>query len=133
MSVSLVLIVVSVVVLALFWRTAMKSRENAMVFAHRTCKNWGVYLLDDTVALSKMRIRRENGRWQIWREYGFEFTYEGSKRYQGYLLFRGYQLEQVISSDVDMVPKEVEEEPSITVQQRNNVIDLAEYQRNKEE
>lgn len=133
MSMTLVILLVVVIILVLLWRTAMKSRENAMIFAQRTCKNWGVLLLDDTVALSKLRIRKSHGQWHIWREYGFEFTYEGSKRYQAYLLFKGYQLEQVVSCDVDIIPQEVDANTQYAPPRGNNVIDLAEYQRNKSE
>lgn len=57
------------------WWSSMKARELAIRHARSTCKKHDLQFLDQTVALKRMRPRRDshgNPCWQ--RDYAFEYT-----------------------------------------------------------
>jgi len=59
--VELVFILLLIGGLVFWWRSTL-SRENAVRFARRACGQCGVQLLDETVALGKLRLQRSNIR-----------------------------------------------------------------------
>lgn len=70
-------------VAAYFWH-AHAIRELALGVARKRCRELDVQLLDDTVVLRGLWVRRgEGGRLQWWRSYLFEFTATGDDRYPG--------------------------------------------------
>jgi hypothetical protein len=72
------------------WLEAMRSRELARAAALRACRNAGLQLLDDTVELVRLRLRRDpQGRLGPFREYRFEFTADGAVRFRGTLTMQG--------------------------------------------
>lgn len=76
-------------VLGWLWWDGLKKRELAVKAARRVCDQAGVQLLDETVSMKLMRLRRD-ARQQIhlYREYGFEYSDTGDNRLPGrvYLL-----------------------------------------------
>ena len=74
-----------------YWYDAMRAKELAREAGRRRCDEVGVTFLDDTVSLTRLRIRRDgDGRLAIWREFQFEFSSDGSARYGGEIvLFSG--------------------------------------------
>ena len=69
---------------------AQKSRENARAIASDYCKQLELQLLDDTVVLSRIRIKKNQlGRIKLSRTYQFEFSSMGNERYHGSLEFLG--------------------------------------------
>ena len=68
----------------LFWFDSMRARERALRIAHSACNRHGLQLLDQTVALSRLRLRRDGGGTvKPFRTYGFEFSIEGGERRTG--------------------------------------------------
>lgn len=71
------------------WWDGLKKRELAVRAARRVCERAGVQLLDETVIIKRMRLRRDDGqRLRLYREYGFEYSDTGDNRLPGrvYLL-----------------------------------------------
>ncbi len=91
------LITILVFALAIwFWLDSMRAREIATAACARTCQHLGVQFLDDTVALYRLRLRRNAlGRMQIYRVYRFEFTESGDSRHSGTASMLGTQLEEL--------------------------------------
>lgn len=82
-------------ILALWW-TGTRARELAVSHARRACTNASLQLLDQTVALKKIRSARDQtGGFCLRREYGFEFTQSGQHRDSGSVTMRGYRLVNV--------------------------------------
>lgn len=74
-----------------FWWTSTRARELALKHARILCNREGVQLLDYTVALKKLRLgQRTGGSACLRREYGFEFTAEGSFRDTGSVTLNGH-------------------------------------------
>src|SRR5690606_9270017 len=74
---------------AWIWR-GMGLHDQALSIARRHCRQAGVQLLDESVALTRLRPAR--GRWGrpgLRRRYAFEFTVTGERRYAGFVEMQG--------------------------------------------
>lgn len=82
-----------------FWFDSLRCREVATVICKRVCAQFHLQLLDDSVALSEIRLKRnQRGHLKIQRAYRFEFydnADSAEKRHQGTLLMRGVVLEML--------------------------------------
>lgn len=79
--------------LAWFWMDALQAREAALAAARRACEGEGVQLLDETVAVARLRPgRNEDGRLALRRDYVFEYSQDGADRHQGGLTMVGREL-----------------------------------------
>ena len=74
------------------WMDALGARERAIRYGRELCRDEGVQLLDQTVALSRMRVGRVDGLPTLIRRYGFEVSMDGSDRHRGHLELRGHEL-----------------------------------------
>lgn len=78
----------------LFWRDSLGAREQAQAASSRACRQSNVQLLDDTVALERLWLRRDHdGRLKWERLYVFEFTDTGHRRQTGSVLLVGWRVE----------------------------------------
>lgn len=85
-----------VLVLAGFWLNSMKCNDIAVTAARRAAHLSGVQLLDDTVALDKIRVVRDGGGWvSLRRIYRFEFSDTGDNRRGGVVVLRNATVETV--------------------------------------
>ena len=67
------------------WRV-LGQRDRALAIVRPHCKQHDLQLLDDSVALSGVRLGRTRGGWfGLIRRYAFEFTVTGEHRYAGHL------------------------------------------------
>lgn len=80
-----------------YWFNAMRAKELARQACRQRCNDVGVIFLDDTAALTRLRLRRDSeGRVRIYREYQFEFTSDGSRRYGGEIALLGGHIKYLI-------------------------------------
>ncbi len=76
-----------------FWLDSMRAREAALDAGRRACQAENVQFLDDTVALSRIRlVRAESGRVSVARVYDFEFSDTGNNRRAGSMSLLGATL-----------------------------------------
>ncbi len=79
-----------------FWRDSLGARELARAASGRACQQRQAQLLDDTVALQRLRLQRDHdGRLKWERLYGFEFTDTGQRRQMGSVLLLGWRVEVI--------------------------------------
>ncbi len=77
-------------VLGWLWWDGLKKRELAINAARRVCDQAGVQLLDETVAMKRMRLRRDDRQQiRLYREYGFEYSDTGDNRLPGRIYLLG--------------------------------------------
>ena len=82
-----------VVLLAWLWWDGLGANEIAHAACQRLCREHDVLFLDDTVALTRLRLKRNSrGSISIYRRFSFEFTSDGELRYQGYVDMLGMQV-----------------------------------------
>jgi hypothetical protein len=67
------------------WMKLSRAREIAMDEARRQCDRHGLQLLDETVGLRGIRLRRHHGERVLERCYGFEVSIDGDDREPGKL------------------------------------------------
>ena len=79
-----------------FWIDTLRAREAALAAGRAACERYGLLLLDDTVAVTKVRFARDDdGRLRVARTYGFEFSDTGNNRRQGSIFLVGGQAEDI--------------------------------------
>lgn len=79
--------------IVLLWYEGMRSREFVISVCRKKCKEYELQLLDQTVSLSRITLRR-NSVWGLsaHREYRFEVSSNGSDRLKGYVVMQGRYL-----------------------------------------
>ncbi|MCW9024661.1 MAG: DUF3301 domain-containing protein [Gammaproteobacteria bacterium] len=79
-----------------FWFDSIGAKEKARLTCREYCTKGNVQFLDDTVALSKLRFRRNRlGRLNFYRVFKFEFSSNGDDRYNGKVALLGQFVEKV--------------------------------------
>jgi hypothetical protein len=74
------------------WMKLSRAREIAVAAARRHCELHGLQLLDETVGLRAIRLRRMDGHRRLERGYGFDVSLDGQDREQGRLWMIGQRV-----------------------------------------
>ena len=78
---------------AWLWFDSLKVRETAVAAAKVACDSEGLLLLDDTVAIARIRLRRgRDGVLRIARVYAFEYSDTGNDRSAGRVVMHGHRV-----------------------------------------
>jgi len=79
------------------WFDSLRCREIAIGVCRKFCQHLALQLLDDTVVLVRLRLKRDKlGRIRIQRTYHFEFhEISEQNRVQGEMILLGIQLEMI--------------------------------------
>ncbi len=86
--------------LCMYFLAAVRVRELALQAVGRASKNDEFQLLDQSVHIRRISLSRDDrGRWHIWRQYRFDYTYEGVERRQGFVIMLGKQLQSIVVSE----------------------------------
>ena len=89
---------------ALYIFSATRVRELAISAVKRAARDGDFQLLDDTVSLQRMSLSRDSrGMWHIWRQYRFDYSYDGVQREQGAVIMLGKSLQALVVSEPDRV------------------------------
>ena len=92
----ILLLMLAVAVLVWIWTASLRAREKVLRACAAACASSGAQLLDQTVVLSRLGLRRdETGRLALWREYTFEFSTSGADRRAGLAVVVGDSLRYV--------------------------------------
>lgn len=86
------------------WLKLSVAREHAVREARRQCRQHGLQLLDETVGLRGLRLRRVNGLRRIERCYGFEVSIDGHDREPGRLWMIGDAISSVSLPTIELLP-----------------------------
>ena len=79
--------------LAWLWLDSLKAREAALAAARAACASEGLLLLDATVAISSLKLARDDdGRLLLQRAYDFEFSDTGDNRLKGGVVLLGHRV-----------------------------------------
>jgi hypothetical protein len=86
--------------LCLHFLGAMRVRELAVQAVGRASRQDDFQLLDQAVHIRRVSLSRDHsGRWRIWRQYRFDYSYDGVERRQGFVTMLGKHLESVVVSE----------------------------------
>ncbi|MEW5942542.1 MAG: DUF3301 domain-containing protein [Pseudomonadota bacterium] len=90
------LVLIGLAAVGWFWLDSMAVREIAVRTARNACREEGVQFLDETVALDRLGVRRnERGRLLPRRAYRFEFSDTGDNRLRGMVVVVGRRVEML--------------------------------------
>lgn len=82
--------------IAWVWYDSIKARDICIEAARQTCRRAGHQLLDDTVAITAVRLaRNDDGRLLLERRYGFEFSISGTERRSGSIVMQGHEVTRI--------------------------------------
>ncbi|MEQ9465126.1 MAG: DUF3301 domain-containing protein [Haliea sp.] len=83
--------------LAVWFLASIRVRELALAAVDRAGKRDDFQLLDQTVQLSRISLSRdERGSWRVWRQYRFDYSYDGVERQEGFVIMLGQRLQAVV-------------------------------------
>jgi hypothetical protein len=86
--------------LCLHFLGSVRVRELAVQAVVRASKRDDFQLLDQSVHVQRLSMSRDDTRrWRIWRQYRFDYSYDGVERRQGHVIMLGKQLQSVIVSE----------------------------------
>lgn len=106
------------------WLRLTAARERAVREARRQCQQHGLQLLDETVGLRALRIRRVNGLRRIERCYGFEVSTAGHDRQSCRLWMIGNSLTGVSLPVAELLPHAEPASPTPQLPAADNVVPL---------
>ena len=90
--------------LCLYFLSAIRVRELALQAVGRSAKQDDYQLLDQSVHIRRVSLSRDNsGRWRVWRQYRFDYSYDGVNRRQGHVIMLGRKLQAIVVSEQDRV------------------------------
>ena len=85
---------------SLYFLQAMRVRELALQAVGQASRRDDFQLLDQSVHIRRLSLSRdENGRWRVWRQYRFDYSYDGVERRQGFVIMLGKKLQAVVVSE----------------------------------
>jgi len=82
-------------ILLWFWQDTLRVRELALLAAHDICTRQQLQLLDATVTLQRVLVRRTAGHPVLQRTFQFTYSSDGNDRHTGFIITRGNHVEQV--------------------------------------
>ena len=100
------LVLLALIAVIGLWLKLSAARERATVEARSQCERYGLQLLDETVGLRALRLRRVGGRRRLERCYGFEVSIDGADREQGSLWMLDGTLSELRLPTVVLTPPE---------------------------
>ena len=93
------------------WQNALRAREQARAMCFDLCTQANVQLLDQTVALQRMRLIRVAPGLRLRRDYRFDFSVDGRDRHRGTLSLVAGELQThslpVVGTHMDQPPGNV--------------------------
>ena len=105
------------------WLKLSVARERAVQEARRQCQQHGLQLLDETVGLRGVGLRRVHGQRRIERCYGFEVSIDGNDREPGRLWMIGSALSRLSLPTITLAAKASPARPTLPAP-HDNVIEL---------
>jgi hypothetical protein len=90
------LLILLIAGLVWLWFDGQRAWESAVETCRRCCQEHGLQLLDQTVALCRFGLgRNDDGRLKIRRQYSFEYSMQGNDRGRGRATVLGAWVESV--------------------------------------
>ncbi len=94
-------LLISIVAIAYTWYNGVAAKEIATFHAKLLCDSRGFLVLDQTVALKRVRLKRDSrGHVHLKRDYSFEYTDDGDNRLTGAVaVMAGYVIGSRLSKE----------------------------------
>lgn len=87
----------SITAIVMWWYHALRLRERAIAHARHLCERHALQLLDDSVALHRLRMNWRHGSLHVTREYRFDTSLGGNDRRAASITLLG---DRIVSASV---------------------------------
>ncbi|MDH4039971.1 MAG: DUF3301 domain-containing protein [Gammaproteobacteria bacterium] len=95
-----ILLVLGFGAVCLYFLSSIRVRELAVKAVTRAGEEDDYQLLDQAVHIRRVSLSRDRqGRWRVWRQYRFDYSFDGVERRQGHVIMLGKHLQAVVISD----------------------------------
>jgi len=94
----------------LFIATNAKARDIARAYGKKETQKRSFVLLDDSISLKSMKIKRMNGRIGLFRSYAFEYNQGDYQRYNGKIELFAYQVSNIQYFHPDHIEQQINED-----------------------
>lgn len=95
-----VLALLAFVAYAVYLLKALRVRELALQAARAACAREDVQLLDENVSIRRFSLSRDkDGQWRVWRQYRFEYSFDGVEREAGHVIMLGYRMQALVMAE----------------------------------
>lgn len=89
---------------SLYFFSAIRVRELALQAVSKASRRDNFQWLDQAVHMQRVSLSRDDsGRWRIWRQYRFDYSYDGVERRQGFVIMLGRRVRSVVVSEPERV------------------------------
>lgn len=86
--------------LCVHFLAATRIRELALKHVAIAARRDDFQLLDQSVHIQRFSLSRDGGgRWRVWRQYRFDYSFDGAERRQGHVIMLGKELQAVVVSE----------------------------------
>lgn len=86
--------------LCVHFLAATRVRELALQHVARAAQRDDFQLLDQSVHIQRFSLSRDgDGRWRVWRQYRFDYSFDGTERRQGHVIMLGKVLQAVVVNE----------------------------------
>ena len=97
-----VLVVFAFGAACLFFLSSIRVREIAVSAVLKASARDDFQLLDQSVHIQKLSMSRDDrGSWCLWRQYRFDYSYDGAERRQGHVIMIGKKMQALVVSERD--------------------------------
>ncbi len=86
--------------LCMHFLAALRVRELALQAVGRASAQDDFQLLDQSVHMRRISLSKDgSGRWRIWRQYRFDYSYDGVERRHGFVIMLGKELQSIVVAE----------------------------------
>ena len=95
-----ILVVLALGLACAYFFGSIRVRELAVRAVGQASRRDDFQLLDQSVHIKRVSLSRDSeGRWRIWRQYRFDYSYDGVERQQGFVIMLGKRLQWVVIAE----------------------------------
>ena len=100
LSLGELLVIVLLGLAALYLFSAIRVRELALQAVLRASDRDDFQLLDQSVHIQRLSLSKDDvGRWRVWHQYRFDYSYDGVQRLDGHVIMLGRQFRAIVIAE----------------------------------
>ncbi len=86
--------------LCVYFLSALRVRELATQAVGRASRDANFQWLDQSVHIRRISLSRDGtGQWRMWRQYRFDYSYDGLERRQGFVIMLGRRMQSIVVAE----------------------------------
>ena len=100
LSLGEILVVFLIGLAVVYFLGSIRVRELAVQSVRAASQRDDFQLLDQNVQLQRVSMSRDDeGRWRVWRQYRFDYGFDGVERRQGHVIMLGKRMRALVVAE----------------------------------